>query len=80
MPTGRTRTLGDLQRDGYKSLTVLCDDCSLQGCYAVSRLIVTHGADRELSEVLERLSCYCARRGDEVTGNQCGARFRFDVE
>jgi hypothetical protein len=68
------RTLTNLVKEGHERVYMSCHKCTRTGSYRLASLIVRHGADKGLPDLLVELSRDCPQRtphGLEL----CGATF-----
>lgn len=79
MPIRGARTLGDIEGEGVERLTIGCEKCDRVGSYALARLIVDHGPEQGLPDLLAYLSRNCPKRAN-LSLDRCGAVYDFAAE
>lgn len=68
-------TLGNLSDNGIKMLEVRCELCNRHGRYRVGNLVVDHGREMGLPDLLARLTATCDKRQTISLYDQCQAAF-----
>jgi hypothetical protein len=77
MPSGGAATLRDLAaRDSKLHITVVCEHCSREGRYSVSRLLETAG-DMRLPDLLAHITKDCAKHQNVAIHDRCRAIYRW---
>jgi hypothetical protein len=70
MPRDGSITLGDIQDQA--TLAIACDRCGRAGRYPLAPLIVRHGADYVIPDLLRTLSADCPKRHSGPSYDMCG--------
>jgi hypothetical protein len=69
--------LSDLVIEGRERLHLACDKCARVGSYVVVNLVLAHGIDKGLPDLLAELSADCPKRAGQGLGtDRCGAVYR----
>jgi hypothetical protein len=76
MPEGGARTVGDLVDEGFTRLHLGCVKCARIGRFGLAGLVVRHGINKRLPDLLAELSAYCPQRAN-ISLERCGAAFEF---
>jgi hypothetical protein len=67
--------LSDLVIEGRQRLRMACDKCGRIGKYDLASLVVRHGIDKGLPDLLAELSADCPQRDGQGL-ERCGAVYR----